>query len=82
MCFSNAILGSGQNFTNPFEFCDAVYLMSLVGRFRYRFKKNTPLRMSLVCAIDSCPWKITCCALGVVNVVQVHTFENIHNQFG
>ena len=35
--------------------------------------------MSLVCTIDNCPWKITCYALGIVNVVQVHTFENTHN---
>ena len=35
--------------------------------------------MSLVCAIDNCPWKITCRALGAPNVVQVHTFENTHN---
>ena len=79
MCFSNAILGSGQTFRNASEFCDAAYLISLVGRFRYRFKKNTPQRMSLVCTIDNCPWKITCQALGVVNVVQVHIFENTHN---
>ena len=40
--FSNAILRSGQTFINAYEFCDVVYLVSLVGRFRYRFKKNTP----------------------------------------
>ena len=77
--FSNAILGSGQTFRNASDFRDVVYLMSLVGRFRYIFKKNTPQRMSLVCTIDNCPWKITCCALGAANVVQVHIFENTHN---
>ena len=79
MCFSNGILGSGQTFRNALEFCDVVYLMSLVGRFRYRFKKNTPQRISLVCTIDNCSWKITCCVLGATNVVQVHMFENTHN---
>ena len=79
MCFSNAILGNGQTFRNASEFHDAVYLMSLVGIFRYTFKKNTPQRMSLVCTIDNCPWKITCRSLGATNVVQVHTFENTHN---
>ena len=79
MRFSNAILGSGQTFRNASEFRDALYLMSLVGRFRYRFKKNTPQRMSLVCTIDNCPWKITCRALGAANVVQFHMFENTHN---
>ena len=56
-----------------------MHLMSLVRRFRYRFKKNTLQRMSLVCIINNCPWKITCRALGAANVVQVHTFENTHN---
>ena len=41
MRFSNAILSSGQTFRKASEFCDVVYLMSLIGRFRYRFKKNT-----------------------------------------
>ena len=35
--------------------------------------------MSLVFTIDNCSWKITCRALGVANVGQVHTFENTHN---
>ena len=79
MGFSNAILDSGQTFRNASEFHDVMYLMSLVERFRYRFKKNTPQQMSLVCTIDNCPWKSTCCALGATNVVQVHTFEKTHN---
>ena len=79
MRFSNAILGSGKTFRNAFEFRDAVYLMSLVGIFRYIFKKNTPQRMSLGCTTNNCPWKIIFCALGAANVVQVHTFENTHN---
>ena len=69
MCFSNAILGSGQTFRNASEFRDVVYLMSLVGRFRNRFKKNTPQQMSLVCTIDNCSWRITCRVLGATNVV-------------
>ena len=76
---SNAILDSGQNFRNAFNFCDTVYLMSLVKRFRYRFKKNAPQWMSLVYTIDNCPWKINCRALGAVIVVQVHSFKNTHN---
>ena len=79
MHFSNAILDSRQTFRNAYEFRDVVYLMSLVGKFRYIFKKNTPQRMSLVCTIDNCPRKITCRALGATDVVQVHTFENTHN---
>ena len=36
MRFSNAILGSRQTFRNALEFRDVLYLMSLVGRFKYR----------------------------------------------
>ena len=54
-------------------------MMSLAGRFRYRFKKNNPKQMSVVCTIEKCPWKITCRAIGSANVVQVHTFEIGHN---
>ena len=35
--------------------------------------------MFVVCTIEKCPWKITCHALGLTNVVQVHTFHNAHN---
>ena len=77
--FPYTILSFGQIFRNAFKFRDAMYLMSLGGRFRYKFKKNTPKRMSVVCTIDKCPWKITCRALGSTNVVQIHTFENAHN---
>ena len=79
MHFSIAILGSGKTFKNASEFHDAVYLMSLVRRFRYRFKNNTPKWMSPACTIDKCPWKITWRELGATNVIQVHTFENTHN---
>ena len=36
----NAIIDSGQTLHNANEFRDVLYMMSLVGRFRYRFKKN------------------------------------------
>ena len=77
--FATVIMSSGQIFQNASKLHDAVYLMSLVGRFRYRFKRNTPKHMFVFCAIEKCPWKITCRALGSANVVQVHTFHNVHN---
>ncbi|RVW21733.1 hypothetical protein CK203_108210 [Vitis vinifera] len=39
--FENSIMGSGHTFPNAAEFRDAVYLMSIAGRFRYRFKRNS-----------------------------------------
>ena len=77
--FHNAIMGSGQTFRNATKFRDAVYLMSLAGKFRYSFKRNSPKQMTVVCSVDECPWKITCRAIGSTNIVQVHTFRNVHN---
>ena len=54
-------------------------MMSLVGRFWYRLKKNNLKQMSIVCTIEKCPWRITCRAISSANVVQVHTFEIGHN---
>ncbi|RVW78636.1 hypothetical protein CK203_046747 [Vitis vinifera] len=35
--------------------------------------------MTVVCTIEDCPWKITARAIGDSNIVQVHTFRNVHN---
>ena len=35
--------------------------------------------MIVVCTIENCPWKITARAIGDSNIVQVHTFRNLHN---
>ena len=75
----NAIIGSGQTFRNANVFWDVVYMMSLVGRFRYRFKKKNSKQMSVVCTIEKCPWRITCRAIGSAKFFQVHTFEIVHN---
>ena len=54
----NAIIGNRQTFRNANEFRDAMYMMSLVGRFRYRFKKNNSKQMSVVCTIEKFPWSM------------------------
>ena len=54
-------------------------MMSLVGRFWYRFKKNNSKQMSVVFTIEKCPWRITCHAIGSTKVVQFHTFEIVQN---
>ena len=77
--FQNTIMGSGQTFQNVSMFRDAVYWMSVAGKFRYYFKKNSPKHITVVCKVDECPWKITCNAVGYTDTVQVHTFRNVHN---
>ncbi|KAL6319998.1 hypothetical protein AAG906_037075 [Vitis piasezkii] len=71
--FEHSIVGSGHTFPNASEFRDAIYLMSLAGKFRYSYKRNSPKHMTVVCTIEDCPWKITCNRDS--NIVQVHTFE-------
>ena len=75
----NAIIDSRQTFCNANEFRDAMYMMSLLGRLRYRFKKNNPKQMSVVCTVEKCPWRITYHAIDSAKVVQVHIFEINHN---
>ena len=76
--FQNEIMASGQTFPNADAFCDVVYLMSIAGRFRYYYKKNICKRMTVICTVNDCPWKITCRDVGALHLVQVHTFINEH----
>lgn len=49
------IIGSGHSFPNADEFRNALYTMSLVGRFQYKFKKNSPKQIYVCCLVDGCP---------------------------
>ena len=77
--FEHSIIGSGHTFPNALEFRDAIYLMSLAGKLWYCYKRNSSKHMTIVYPIEDCPWKITTCAIGDSNIVQVHTFRNVHN---
>ncbi|RVW61547.1 hypothetical protein CK203_066201 [Vitis vinifera] len=63
-------MGSGHTFSNAAKFRDAVYLMSIASRFRYRFKRNSTKHMTVVCTVTKCPWKVTARAIGDSNIVQ------------
>nr|CAN82614.1 hypothetical protein VITISV_036126 [Vitis vinifera] len=69
----------GHTFPDDIEFHDVVYLMSIAGRFRYCFKRNSMKHVTVVCTVNECPWKFTARAIGELNIVQVHTFQNRHN---
>ena len=77
--FQNAIMGSGQTFPNVSAFWDALYLMSLSGRFQYYYKRNSYKHITVICIVTNCPWKITCHVVGASDVVQGHTFQNEHS---
>ncbi|KAL6314438.1 hypothetical protein AAG906_025923 [Vitis piasezkii] len=58
------IIGSGHSFPNADEFRNALYTMSLVGRFQYKFKKNSPKRISVCCS---------------TKILKVNIFIDVHN---
>ena len=53
-CFESAILGSGHTFSTGNEFRDAIYLMSVGGHFRYKFKRNCLKHMTVICVVEGC----------------------------
>ena len=78
-CFESAILGSGHSFSTINDFRDVIYLMSVEGHFRYKFKRNYLKHMTVICAVEGCPWKVTTCTVGKTKIVWVDPFRNEHN---
>ena len=77
--FESTIFGSGRTFSTTNDFRDAIYLMSVGDRFRYKFKRTCHKHMSVICVVEECPWKVTARAVERTKIVQVHTFRNEHN---
>ncbi|XP_034678805.1 uncharacterized protein LOC117909016 [Vitis riparia] len=53
--------------------------MSLVGRFQYKYKKNSPTHMSVKCSVEGCPWNITAHAVEGNEILRVYTYQVNHN---
>ena len=53
--------------------------MLLAGCFRFKFKRNSLHHTTVICKSKPYPWKITARIMGTTLMVQVHTFNNIHN---
>ena len=77
--YPQPIIGSGHSFPNANEFRNALYTISLVGRFQYKFKKNSPKRIYVCCSVDGCPWRITANSIGTTKNLKVNIFNNVHN---
>ena len=73
-------MGTRQPFPNAYAFRDALYLISLGGRFWYYYKRNTSKHICVVYTVNECQLKITCLAIGVSDVIQVNTFINEHSR--
>ena len=61
--FQNKIMASGQTFPNADAFRDAMYLMSIAGRFRYYYKKSNCKHMTVIYKVNDCPLEdnLLCC---------------------
>ena len=77
--FCQAILRLGHTFKNVEEFRNAIYQMSLGGRFEYKCKKNSPTHTSVKCSVKGYPWKITAHAVEGNVILRVHTDQVNHN---
>ena len=73
-------MGAGS-FPNADEFRNALYTISLVGRFQYKFKKNSPKRISMYCSVDGRPWRIIANSIGTTKNLKVIIFNNVHNHY-
>ena len=50
--FQNENMASGQTFLNADAFRDAMYLMSISGRFRYYYNRNYFKHMTIICTVN------------------------------
>ena len=73
------IIGSRHSFSDADEFRNTLYTMSLVGIFQYKFKKNSPKRISVCYLVDGCPWRITAHSIGTTKILKVNILNNVHN---
>ena len=75
------IIESGHVFPDIDEFRNALYTMSLVDRFQYKFKKNSPKQIYVCCLVDGCPWRIIAHSVGITKILKANIFNNIHNHY-
>lgn len=52
------ITGEGQEFNSVPEFRDALQKYAIANRFAYKLKKNDSNRVSGICVIEGCSWRI------------------------
>ena len=67
--FENALSCSRQHFPSMKDFKDVVYLLSIDGRFQYKFKQISSKHTKMVCNVDGCPWKVTTNSIRAIQMV-------------
>ncbi|KAL6331711.1 hypothetical protein AAG906_016707 [Vitis piasezkii] len=56
-----------------------IYVLKRTQEFQYKFKKNSPKRISVCCLVDGCPWRITANSVGTTKILKVNIFIDVHN---
>ncbi|XP_028770193.1 uncharacterized protein LOC114727670 [Neltuma alba] len=69
----------GQKIAHAGLFKEYLYKFSIAHNFKLKFLRNSKERMSVICKVEGCPWKICASALGKnVPYLRVTTFINEH----
>ncbi|WOL00644.1 hypothetical protein Cni_G09357 [Canna indica] len=56
--WDSMITGVGQVFSSPKAFRDALHKYAIANSFMYRFLKNDGSRVTAICTVEDCPWRI------------------------
>ncbi|XVF34563.1 hypothetical protein REPUB_Repub18cG0069500 [Reevesia pubescens] len=76
--WKNGITGEGQDFKSAVEFRDALQKYAIAHRFAYKFRKNDANRASVVCAAESCPWRIHASWVPSASVFRIKKLHKSH----
>ncbi|XP_043725055.1 uncharacterized protein LOC122671729 isoform X2 [Telopea speciosissima] len=76
--WENAITGVDQRFNSVHEFRDALHKYSIAHGFAYRFKKNDPHRVTVMCKAEDCPWRIHASRLSTTQLFCIKRMTPTH----
>ncbi|KAJ4956462.1 hypothetical protein NE237_013245 [Protea cynaroides] len=76
--WENAITGVDQRFNSVHEFRDALHKYAIAHGFAYRFKKNDPNRVTVLCKAEGCPWRIHASKLSTTQLFCIKRMTPTH----
>ncbi|XP_009628897.1 uncharacterized protein [Nicotiana tomentosiformis] len=77
--WSELLVGEGQAFENADAFRLAVFKYSIANKFHYRILHNKPRYISIHCAADGCPWKVSAGIEKKSQNVSIRKFVDSHS---
>ncbi|PWA57007.1 PB1 domain-containing protein [Artemisia annua] len=76
--WKSAISGVGQEFSNVYEFREALQRYAMANGFEYKLKKNDTNRVSGVCTGEGCSWKFNAVWVPTTESFKIKTMNNVH----